>query len=277
MFDLPLPALPASWANFADGWDLLFAAAGLLLLTLLIIWWRQQTRFWFRIVVGALLLALVLSIASVYLFQVPPYSTGCAPLCPGWSGYPLPVAALYSNDIMRIAPLDFALNTLMLWLLWLGAALAWTLLGAAFQWWKRGWRARLLFILAVAVLPWALLPRIINPTEPDAAGEELRVAVNAQRSAEFTYRITGPWVQRLALEDVHYVAQDPDAPTQLLDEENASQVCLRGYTYFYIPWRRYRITLDASGTAATRLAELPLTGSCWEEGEETAPATLSGG
>lgn len=268
MFNLPLPGLPPSWANFADGWDLLFAALGLLMLTLLVIWWREQTRFWFRIVVSALLLALLQSISSVYLFQVPPYTTGCSPLCPGWAGYPLPVAVLLPGDLMRLAPLDFALNVLILWLLWLGAGVAWTLLGMAFQWWRRGWRARLLFIFVVGVLPWALLPRIINPPEPQATGEELRLAINAQRSAEFTYRITGAWVQRLALEDVRSVAQDPDAPAQLLDEEQASRVCLRGYTYFYIPWRRYRITLDGSGATGTRLAELPLAGSCWEgEGE----------
>ena len=50
-----------------------------------------------------------------------------------------------------------------------------------------------------------------------------------------------------------------------IESEVRSQVCLRGYTYFYLPWRRYRINLEATGVTALGLAELPLTGSCWDD------------
>jgi hypothetical protein len=90
----------------------------------------------------------------------------------------------------------------------------------------------------------------------------LRLATNARRAAEFTYRITGFWVQRLALEDVRHLQ-----PAGQLDGETTDssgrQVCLRGYTYFYIPWRRYRIDLDASGVTALSLTQLPLDVPCW--------------
>jgi hypothetical protein len=162
-----------------------------------------------------------------------------------------------------VAPLDFAVNLLMLWLLWLGASLIWTLLAMGFQWWRRSQRTRLLFVIVVVLLPLALLPRILNPPQPPTGGEDLRLANNARRAAEFTYRITGPWVQRLAFEDIRYGSGDP----QLADipgQRPGTQVCLRGYTYFYIPWRRYRISLEESGVTALSLTELPLTGSCWQ-------------
>jgi hypothetical protein len=263
MIDQLLPTWPAEWSLFIDATDLLLAVVGVLLCTLLVIWWQQQTRNWFRIVVGAFLVALLLCIGSYYLFVVPPYYASCPAGCTGWRGFPLPYARIELNGVARVGPLDFLLNLLMLWLLWLGATLIWRLLGMAIRWESRSWRSQFLFALVLVLLPWALLPRILNPPQPRATGEELRFAVNAQRSAEFTYRITGLWVQRLALEDIRLAAQVDD-PAALFGETEVNQVCLRGYTYFYIPWQRYRITLDPTGVTALQLAEVPLTGSCWE-------------
>jgi hypothetical protein len=65
-------------------------------------------------------------------------------------------------------------------------------------------------------------------------------------------------VQRLALEDVRRSAVTRN-PESLFGETVVNEVCLRGYIYFYLPWRRYRVTLDPSGVTA-----VPLTGSCWE-------------
>jgi hypothetical protein len=118
-------------------------------------------------------------------------------------------------------------------------------------------------VLLLVVLPWAFMPRILNPPQPRAEGEDLRLAVNARRSAEFTYRVTGVWIQRLALEDVREAAVTRN-PESLFGETVVNEVCLRGYTYFYIPWQRYRVTLDPSGVTALQLAEVPLSGSCWE-------------
>ena len=136
----------------------------------------------------------------------------------------------------------------------------WFLAALAFDWERRTLRLRLLFVFVLAILPWAVLPRIINPPQPEMVGEDLRIAINGRRAAEFTYRITGGWVLRLALEDVKRISPQelsPDAANQV------NQVCLRGYTWFFIPWRRYRVDLDATGSAPVGVQELRLDEKCW--------------
>jgi hypothetical protein len=266
MEELNLPVWPQDWVYFANIQDGLLALAAVAVLLLLITWWRQQTRNWFRIVVATLLAALLLCLGSYTFFVVPPHYASCPPGCIGWRGFPLPVARISLSGVTRIFPLDFLLNLLMIWLLWLGATLVWRLAAMAIHWENRKWREKVLFVVLLVLLPWAMMPRILNPPQPQATGEDLRLAVNARRSAEFTYRVTGMWVQRLALEDVRNSSPTKD-PESLFGETVVNEVCLRGYTYFYIPWRRYRITLDPSGVTALQLAQVPLEGSCWE-GEE---------
>ncbi|NJN83859.1 MAG: hypothetical protein HC802_17345 [Caldilineaceae bacterium] len=94
MPELPFPDGFDLAAYHADWRDLALAIPAAILVTLLIIWWRQQTRYWFRIVMASLLAALVLCIASIYLFVVPAYYAGCPEGCLGWSGYPLPVSVV---------------------------------------------------------------------------------------------------------------------------------------------------------------------------------------
>lgn len=262
MDKLNQPVWTNAWSYFATWQDGVFALVSLVFILLLIIWWRQQTIHWFRITVSALLLALFLSISSYYLFVVPVYYAGCPNGCPGWRGYPRPIAQIYGDGSVHLAVLDFALNTLLLWLLWLVAFLLWRLLGLAVQWEQRSQQVRLLFLVGVVLLPWALLPRILSPPQPAITGEELRLITNAGRAAEFTYRITGLWVQRLAVEDVKVLQPEGEANLETVNRVG-SQVCLRGYTYFFIPWRRYRIDLDGIGRTALRLTELPLEQPCW--------------
>lgn len=257
------PIWTNEWSYFATWPDLIFAFVSLLFILLLIIWWRQQTVYWFRITVGALLFALILNISSYYLFVVPVYFTGCPGGCPGWRGYPRPIAYIQLDGTIHLALLDFALNTLLLWLLWLVGFLFWRIIGLAWRWEQRSQQLRLLFVTGLIILPWALLPRILPPPQPTIHGEELRLATNAGRAAEFTYRITGVWVQRLAVEDVRLLQPDSQADLETVNRVG-SQICLRGYTYFFIPWRRYRIDLDGIGRTALRLTEVPLNQACWE-------------
>ncbi len=264
MPDIPFTEWSKDLVLFADWRHLGLAIFGIILLILVIIWWSQQTRYWFRVAVGTFLAALLFSIGSFYMFVVPAHLAGCDGYCPGWRGYPLPFAQVAVNGVVRVAPLDFLLNLLMLWLLVIGIASTLYLIGVGVEWWNRSWRVRLLLILIFVVLPWAILPRILNPPQPSPTGEDLRLAVNARRSAEFTYRITGLWVQRLALEDIRKIErQRGSAP--LNNQVGDYEVCLRGYTFFYLPWRRYRITLDPSGVTAMSLAEIPIEGSCWDQ------------
>lgn len=263
MDGIQLPVWPQDWVFFADFQDGLLAAAAVLIVTLLLIWWRQQTRHWFRIGVVTLLSALLLCLGSYYFFVVPPHFASCPEGCTGWRGFPLPMARIGLDGLSRVYPLDFLLNLVMLWLLVLGGSLVWRLAAMAIRWENRNWRVRLVFLFVLVILPWALLPRILNPPQPRTEGEDLRLAVNARRSAEFTYRITGIWVQRLALEDIRRSSPIRN-PETMFGETVVNEVCLRGYTYFYIPWERYRITLDPSGVTALQLAEAPLDGSCWQ-------------
>ena len=107
---------------------------------------------------------------------------------------------------------------------------------------------------------------ICPPPQPATTGEELRLVINAQRAAETTYAVTGLWVQRLALEDLRQLSPNPLAEQTPDLAAIRSQVCLRGYTYFYIPWRRYLVSLEPTGVNALEFLELPLSGSCWAAG-----------
>jgi len=141
---MQLPVWSNQWGHFAAWSDLPFAVAGLLLVFLLILWWRQQSSRWFSVAAGALLGALLLAIASFYIFVVPPHYAGCPAGCTGWRGYPLRMAVVQLDGQVEIAAFDFALNVLMLWLLMLTASVVWRILGETLQLDARGRRWRTL-------------------------------------------------------------------------------------------------------------------------------------
>lgn len=248
---------------FADWRDILLAVGGALSIILLMIWWRQQTTHWFRVLVLTFLLAFALDFASIYLFEVPPYYAGCSAGCAGWRGYPLPVARITVTGQTQVGIADFGLNLILLWLLVVVAALLGRVVGLAIDWENRSRRARLLTLGLLFLIPWSLLPRFLEPPQPTTTGEELRLVNNARRAAESTYRITGLWVQRLALEDVRQLSPNPLLEAQPDLASVRSQVCLRGYSYFYMPWRKYRIDLEPTGVTAVDFTELPLDSACW--------------
>jgi hypothetical protein len=235
------PGLPEGLSYFATWRDLALALGGVLAIGFLAVWWRQQTRHWLRIVTITFLLAFILCFASIYMFEVPPYFAGCPPGCNGWRGYPLPVARVTQAGQTQIGLADFGLNLLLLWTLMLLASLLGRLVTSAVGWEERSRRSRMFILLALFAAPWAYLPRFLDPPQPVTTGEELRLVNNARRAAETTYSITGLWVQRLALEDVRVLSPNPLSETTPDLAGVRSQVCLRGYTYFYIPWRRYRV------------------------------------
>lgn len=283
MPDLPLPQLPPGWSYFVTLRDVLFLVIVLVMISLLITWWRQQSSNWFRVVVSALLGAILFCIGSYYVFVMPPYSVGCATLCTGWRGFPRPIAVVTVDDLSLVGPLDFSANLLLLWLILLTTTVLWRILITGVNWEGRSLRTKFLLFVFFWIFPWALLPRFISPPQPIVSGEDLRVANNALRAAEFTYNITGLWVQRLALEDV----RSSSGLSQLLESEATSgdgsglsvlneggsdvavstlsskQVCLKGYTFFFLPWRRYRLVLEASGVSSVQMVQVPLSGSCW--------------
>ena len=253
---------PEGWIHFAGATHLVLGIAGVILGALLVIWWTQQTGRWYAVFAGTLLLSMLLNVGAFYVFVVPPHSAGCFDLCPGLLGFPLPFGTLSSAGTVQIYIGDFVLNLLLLWLLLFGSVVVWRILSEAIQLRERGVRFRLLSFVTFVLLSWGLLPRYFSPPAADVTGDELRLAVNARRAAESTYGVTGLWVHRLALEDIRYVPVE--APDIFGDvDKPQAQVCLRGYTYFYLPWRRYRVRLDQTGVTPLNFEELSLTGSCW--------------
>ena len=259
---------PDDWLYFAGWQDLVFAGLGLLMGGLLVVWWRQQSRRWYSIFAGTLLLGMLLNVSSYFLFVVPPHFAGCSVGCPGRLGYPLPFATIDLDGEAKLYLVDFLLNLVLLWLLWLGGTVLWRGLSEGAELSFRSRRFRLVFFLIVAVLPWALLPRYFNPPEINLRGEDLRIAINARRAAEITYDVTGLWIHRLAVEDVRYTPLQVPSIFGGADQPRA-QICLRGYTWFYIPWQRYLITLDRTGVTALNMTRLGLEGTCWEQRLET--------
>lgn len=263
-------ALPEGWSYFAEWRDLVLAFGGLVAVALVIIWWSQQTHHWHRIATLSFLAAFALAFVSIYIFWVPPYYAGCATGCTGWRGFPLPVARITFDGQTQIGLVDVLLNALLLWLLILVASLVGRIAAVIFQLEQQPRRVQVLAVLAFVLIPWALLPRYLDPPQPVTTGEELRLVTNARRAAETTYGITGLWVHRLALEDLRQLSPNPLGEMTPDLSAIRSQVCLRGYTYFYLPWRRYRVSLEPTGVNALSIVELPLDGPCWNDVEVTS-------
>ena len=251
------------WVHFAGMTDFVLAIIGIVLGVLLLVWFSQQSHYWYAIFAGTLVISMLLNVATFSLFVVPPHRAGCTNLCLGRIGYPLPFATISPSAAVRVYAIDFALNLLLIWLVWCSGMILWHIVSEAVALNQRSFRFRLLFFLTFLLLTWGLLPRYFRPPEAQVVGEELRLSINARRAAETIYNVTGLWVHRLALEDIHYIPVEVPNILGGIDQSQA-QVCLRGYTYFYLPWRRYRVTLDPTGVISLNIQELPLSESCWQ-------------
>ena len=204
-----LPGFPEGWSYFVSWQDLVLAFGGVVAVIFLLIWWAQQTRRWYRIAIFTFLIAFALSFVSVYLFEVPPYYAGCPPGCMGWRGFPLPVARISQRGLDGYWPLRLPAEPV--------AALADRPAGVpggpaggdGAQLGESLAAGARVVLFVVLLVPWALLPRYLDPPQPATTGEELRLVTNARRAAEMTYGITGLWVQRLALEDVRQLSPNP--------------------------------------------------------------------
>jgi hypothetical protein len=238
---------------------------GLILAVLLIIWWRQRMAHWLQGLVLVVLWAGGATVLSAFLFSVPEYQAGCAAPCGGWSGYPVPVMASVSAGSVQLFPAGIALSFLLhLLLLLVLGAIAHAILADrdTIRWPPRG--AMPLWLATFLVL-WALIPRYASPPEPPVRGEPQRLAINAKRLAPQTVAEFDWPLQRLALEDVRRLPRrvKADAPGLPPPTGPDWRVCLRGYSFFYVPWRRVYVDLDTTGTYAIGGGVLPLTVECW--------------
>jgi len=225
-----------------------------LVIILFVVWWLRWTPRGLEWITIFLFVALGLSYLSSYIFRVPPYQVGCDGLCPGWWGYPIPTHHVETGDIVLFDPVSFVRNTFFYYsiVLSFGAVVAW--LGRRLQWRSRSWAQRFLFILIVVVLPLATLPMWMPPPQPEVSGPDQRLVINAARDWRWQLRLRSFMDRRLALEDVRPSPGDEH-----------QRVCFRIYTWFYLPYARTYIDLDAAGVRAVDGAEIPLSESCWTQ------------
>jgi hypothetical protein len=232
------------------------ALLGLALITaavLLATWWRQHSYRWGILLVLCLLLAPGLSYWSGLAFEVSPYRAGCDGICPGQRGAPIPT---YACDIAgcQFSPVGFALNSLVYLVLLLAwGAVVYALLSSMPE--LSGRRAMGRFVIGAVLLagPFLLAPVYLPPPHAHVRGDSQRVAINAQREV-FMYDNRSPLpVVRAALDDVR---PRPDHKPGL-------RVCLRTYTYFYLPIGFMYLDMTPEGVHSNQGGILPRVASCW--------------
>lgn len=236
-------------------WQAILLGVGLTILaTLSAIWWRQQTFRWFVVLFGSLTLAPLLSWWSGIAFQVEDYRAGCDGLCPGYAGAPIPFwrGATAGGELVGVL---FVINTLayVVILLGWGMVMRAVLRSVAVNSRRRTLR-RFLLGLALVVLPLAISPLILPPPEAHVRGDSLRIAINAQREVYMYDHLSPAPVLRVGLADVR--------PRR--DGNPGMRVCLRMYTWFYLPIGHMFLDMTPEGVHSNAGGVTPPGESCWQ-------------
>ncbi|MCX7671787.1 MAG: hypothetical protein N2439_17175 [Anaerolineae bacterium] len=236
-------------------WQTILLGIGLALAALLMaIWWRQQTYRWPIIVAFSLVAALLLSWYSGLAFRVEDYRAGCDGLCPGYAGAPVPFwrGAAAGGDWV---PGFFVVNTLAYVVILLGWGMFMRAVMHALCPDGRGvgWR-RFLLGVALVVIPTAFSPRVLPPPEAHVRGDSQRIAINARREVYmYSHQASAPVLQA-GLEDVR--------PRR--DGQPGMRVCLRIYTFFYVPIGHMYLDMTAEGVHSNAGGVRALDESCWQ-------------
>lgn len=235
------------WAAIPLGLILLLASV------LLAVWWRQQTYRWVLVVVLCLLLAPLLSRWSAAAFRVEPYRAGCDALCIGRAGAPVATYRL-EGDREIFLPVGFAVNTLMYLALTLGwFAVIRSIVVRAGETSRNAFLVQAIIVIVLGVLPLALSPLFLPVPQAQARGDPLRIAINAQREVYMYDQEAGVPVLRVGLEDVR----------PRTDGQQGMRVCLRAYTFFYLPAGYLYLDMTPEGVHSNTGGALPNGASCW--------------
>jgi hypothetical protein len=229
------------------------ALALLAVAILLAVWWRQQTFRWALVVALCLLLAPLLSWWSGSVFRVEPYRAGCDALCLGRAGAPIATARI-DGEGETFLPVGFGVNSL----LYLALLLAWgavvrSVAVRAGEVSRHAFLVQAALVVVLVVVPLALAPLFLPVPQAQARGDPLRIAINAQRELYMYDQDAASPVLRVGLEDVR-----PRA-----DGEQGMRVCLRAYTFFYLPAGYLYLDMTPEGVHSNTGGSLPNGASCW--------------
>jgi hypothetical protein len=221
---------------------------------LLAIWWQQQTFRWPVIIVIFLVAAAMLSWWSATAFQVVDYRAGCDGLCPGFRGAPV---SFYTGETAGglFQPGMFVLNSLVYLVLLMGwGAVIYALLARDDHLLGLSGAGRLLFGCILFLLPLAMAPSYIPPPQAHVRGDSQRVAINAQREIYMYDALAPAPILRAGLEDVR----------PRVDGSPGLRVCLRTYTFFYLPTGHMYLDMTPEGVHSTGGGIQTNDRSCWD-------------
>ncbi|MCX6032406.1 MAG: hypothetical protein NT169_24330 [Chloroflexi bacterium] len=236
-------------------WQAALLGLGLAVLAILLtIWWRQQTFRWVIVLLVCLVAAPLLSWWSGMAFEVADYRAGCDGLCPGYRGAPAPFIQGEAAG-GELLPGLFLVNCLVYLALLLGwsavmrAILKNLRAGSRNQlWWQ------LIGGLILLVGPFVLSPLYLPPPEAHVRGDSQRIAINAQREVYLYDEQASAPILRVSLADVR--------PRR--DGQIGMRVCLRLYTFFYLPNGFMVLDMTPEGVHSNNGGVLPLDRSCWD-------------
>lgn len=238
-------------------WQAILLGIGLTVLAVLsAVWWRQQTYRWAIVLLGCLILAPLVSWWSGQTFQVADYRAGCDGLCPGYAGAPIPFwrGEVAGSEFMAGM---FLVNTVAYVAILLGWSMLIRALVRTIAADGRGRTAglrRLALGLLLVIVPLALSPLILPPPEAHVRGDSQRIAINARREVYMYDSLAPAPVLRVGLADVR--------PRK--DGNLGMRVCLRAYTFFYLPIGHMTLDMTPEGVHSNAGSVLPLAESCWQ-------------
>jgi len=239
---------------FVSTWTAILVGLALTAVVILLtIWWKQHTFQWAMVLTICLIAAPLLSWWSGEVFVVEPYRAGCDGLCPGYRGAPIATYRI-DGEGAEFSRIGFAINCLV----YLALALSWSaviqaILARLGEFRRNAALVQLILGLVLAIGPVALSPLFLPPPQARVRGDPQRIAINAQREVYLYDQEAEAPVLRVGLQDVR-----PRA-----DGQGGMRVCLRVYTFFYLPTGNMFLDMTPEGVHSNAGGVLPNEASCW--------------